>query len=751
LSPSGIESARAQKLGTYIGQTGRGLYIPLYQRQYSWGAENIQRLFEDIGYGITRLALNRDPASFLGTTIAVDTLSDVTPSNPDSMPTAVHHIIDGQQRLSTIVILAAELAHALDLERPADSDGGLAGWLAMQAKGVVKKLVDAAWFDMGLGNESEYSRWPRIIRQGEDKWGYGAANAVYSSPIASYLHQAWAYRTRNEPVSDYEPDDRFLRPALLAIRRTLAAIAAGEFDTAEVLGSEALWHDDSVRTQLLGLSPPEDVSSEELHDTHFPMLRLMAVSRFLLEQMQIIEVVAPTEEYAFSIFEPLNTTGQLLTALETFKPLLVQAEGGTRNFPGSPCDVAYASASAATDADSPDQRQRRTADLLTPFALAQTGDKLPRRLSDQRQYLRRTFPEVDIVAQRRYAESVALTADFLREVWDADSPAAYAGDEVAAVAASMLKSSNHTIVQALLSRYFERWVLAGKDPLSAERRDLCEATRAVAAFWTLWRLSRSTTANIDSYHRTLLSDGWDAGDVMIAHIARVGHNMDGSVPSVAQLRSVLINILAIKGNVLSGEDWTQRTGSIQVYASQAVTRFALLAAHHDCQVEHDGRLKPGARGCLPTLTATHWRRNYALEHIAPQQPVDEDPTYGPEVYEQSYQHRLGNLTLVPNAENGSLGRRPWPEKRLMYRVLGTADLDVRQQLLDENEICLQESTLQILDESHYLPFALSVAETDTNIWSVQQIDLRSQNLAWMIWQRLGVGELGAPPIAASDD
>lgn len=40
----------------FLNQSGQGLYIPLYQRDYSWDSDNIEQLLEDLTRGIQRIA-----------------------------------------------------------------------------------------------------------------------------------------------------------------------------------------------------------------------------------------------------------------------------------------------------------------------------------------------------------------------------------------------------------------------------------------------------------------------------------------------------------------------------------------------------------------------------------------------------------------------------------------------------------------------------------------------------------------------
>ena len=60
----------------FLNQSGQGLYIPLYQRDYSWDSDNIEQLLEDLTRGIQRIVLKElhddsKEIRFLGTIITV--------------------------------------------------------------------------------------------------------------------------------------------------------------------------------------------------------------------------------------------------------------------------------------------------------------------------------------------------------------------------------------------------------------------------------------------------------------------------------------------------------------------------------------------------------------------------------------------------------------------------------------------------------------------------------------------------------
>ncbi|MDI1495478.1 MAG: hypothetical protein K8823_786 [Cenarchaeum symbiont of Oopsacas minuta] len=76
--------------------------VPIYQRRYNWGKKQCMRLYEDI------LKINKNNVPhFIG---AVTYVGDVVPANVDVMP---YQIIDGQQRLTTLMLLLAALKNYL--------------------------------------------------------------------------------------------------------------------------------------------------------------------------------------------------------------------------------------------------------------------------------------------------------------------------------------------------------------------------------------------------------------------------------------------------------------------------------------------------------------------------------------------------------------------------------------------------------------------------------------------------------------
>ena len=104
--------ARAQPLKDLLNATGTGFYVPLYQRPYRWTKR--QRLT------LNRRHRRRDrevptdcrSSTFLGSLITVDDSRDLVPT-PTDRPGTVRQVIDGQQRIATLLGLCGELRRAI--------------------------------------------------------------------------------------------------------------------------------------------------------------------------------------------------------------------------------------------------------------------------------------------------------------------------------------------------------------------------------------------------------------------------------------------------------------------------------------------------------------------------------------------------------------------------------------------------------------------------------------------------------------
>ncbi|WP_252858232.1 DUF262 domain-containing protein [Photobacterium angustum] len=84
-----------------------GFYMPAYQRPYSWEETHIKDLFSDCENVFRNLLESPDAIIFLGSILSVDDSAATTifPIAKRQTPTHIKLVIDGQQRLSTLMLI----------------------------------------------------------------------------------------------------------------------------------------------------------------------------------------------------------------------------------------------------------------------------------------------------------------------------------------------------------------------------------------------------------------------------------------------------------------------------------------------------------------------------------------------------------------------------------------------------------------------------------------------------------------------
>ena len=73
-----VFSAQPKSVWEYLCENGQGLYIPAYQRHYSWDKNKISRLIEDTCHGFSTLVEREDAITFIGTIIAIHDMNMTT-------------------------------------------------------------------------------------------------------------------------------------------------------------------------------------------------------------------------------------------------------------------------------------------------------------------------------------------------------------------------------------------------------------------------------------------------------------------------------------------------------------------------------------------------------------------------------------------------------------------------------------------------------------------------------------------------
>ena len=198
-----------------------GCQIPAYQRGYSWDSTNVTRLLEDATVGLASLSDDGDAVRFLGSIIAIN---EPAP-RPAGWPRVLLSIVDGQQRLCTIVILNILIHDRIsrlvrDLE---DSESEVAVALVEEASGFLNELTNTFQFEFRRDGPIQ-RLYPKITRALDDNWARTPADARYESPIARFIWAYISHRNGRTPEAEFAYEPRNEAGAVIPGHETTAAV-----------------------------------------------------------------------------------------------------------------------------------------------------------------------------------------------------------------------------------------------------------------------------------------------------------------------------------------------------------------------------------------------------------------------------------------------------------------------------------------------------------------------------------------------
>ena len=478
------------------------------------------------------------------------------------------------------------------------------------------------------------------------------------------------------------------------------------------------------------------------------MFRIILFANFWLHKIAVTIVTAKSEDYAFDMFEALNTTGEQLTAYETFKPKVVQAEG-LGSYQASPSyKYLEITDNYLNSSQTSNERLKNTSELLTSFALAESGTKLSNKLSDQRRQLSRTYDKLgnnSINDQRSFTQFLSHVALFLDEAWPSNketspkfSVLTNADTSEIKLCLDLLRQTNHRITIAPIVRFYSEAIGADTPDRPIKVTELKRAILAVTAFSVLWRMSRHSTDGIDTHYRNIMEKG--IADLSIEPFARCVNYTATSSISANELQKGLRHVLKDKGGISTKSEWVQQARQIPAYSTQQnMARFLLLAAAHDTIIDtsNPGCVMPGTKGVLKTLGYDQWRDdlNFTVEHIAPQ---TSEASWDQSIYADiNTINCLGNLTLLPQNANSSAGNRPWKEKKVMFDIFSAkTEEDVQSKIKQASKkgIKFSVSAKDIFASCQFHPHLEAISSVKT--WDKNLIDKRSLKLAELAWDRI---------------
>jgi len=732
---------------------GQCFYIPAYQREYAWKKQNVIDLLEDIFHGLSAFCDQDEAITFIGSLITIrDTAhKTIMPQVANEVPARVLLVIDGQQRLTTVMILAAQLWRDLSRIRKNINqieDPTIKGWFDLQINTTLA-LLSSLLFEKMPSGEREADYYPRMIRAYKDQWSFQPTTFRYKSGIAFFLKNfIQESKFKQEPQEHEETAEfKFFSDNTKEIKRFIK-----DFIKAEEANDErfALNHsyffgkeNENLQTTLVnGLFPAGLQSLLDQSPSAAGVFKLIMFARYLLERVAFTHVTVDNETYAFEIFESLNTTGEPLTAFETFKPKVIEKEGLERfesTLSKKYIDQIEAFIFGPKDEVAYKERQTATTGLLINFALMYDGTKLSKRLEDQRQYLKTNFEKQTTQELReQFLEGMARLSEFTSIINDDGKLRAFIDSKKFSrpseiyFCLTLLKDAGHTITYPILALFYLKMEKTPGDEAVAIFES---AAKALVSFFVIWRSSRSGTAGIDSCYRSIAKEGIPELNIQGFNIQSGKIDNLNSLSLVSALKSMLKSDR--KYPIRTKDDWIKMAAETDTYENGSpISKAVLLLAHQDTVFTNESScfMERGTKGSYDLFSSLLANNEFTVEHVAPQKPnpdSDWSKVYQ-SIYEQRAYDRIGNLTFLPLVENAVLGNRPWKEKKKIYEILSTPALaDFKRKLMDFG---FSETVVNTLEESNHLSHLKSIASVSD--WNEEYINKRGEIIADLVWNRL---------------
>lgn len=759
----------------FFTQGGTGYYIPLYQREYSWDDENIEQLMDDICSGVFDLLSSQDKIHFMGTIILVmenDIPNNIKPQDPRAIPPRIDNVIDGQQRLSTIALLACCLyqrIYEIKAKLPQDPERYKSDELIEAADTYLTTIQELFSFDLMRGTPR---RKPIIIRGSVDGWTRDEVESKhYKSDVSSYL--ADFIRT----IHNIQNENSFQFPKLR--KKTLVAknvkliqdwldkvIKSHKeahdnyppaWDIVEKIKQSELWSYERPELSAI-MKQCKDLDNLDRTQHYIcSLVQLFAFSSYLLERCCFTVIKPVSQVRAFDMFQSLNATGTPLTAIETFKPLVVNiADSEDRGFKNSNFEKFFIQVEdLMKNLRSASSKNKRTNEYLTLFALTYDGRNLSKQFSTQRKWLIEKFNKGCSPIENQES-SLKEKEEFLRQMGDTAmycqkviySPANLqkflpelnqlneSQKKLASFCLLYLTEANHKMAHTILSRFYalairnQGYSEDEEDNNIQAANNFVSACQVVAAFFTLWRSAIQNTG-LDNVYRNLLQNqmSWTKGNSQV---------------NIKVLKKYFKKALEGKG-IGTKENWKNKAINYLKHNNvQKVCKFVLFVVSNNTipDLNNPGLMKTGTTGSSPSyLEPSKWISDdfKSIEHIAPRTRTD-GGDWDEALYQNDDYEKIGNLTLLPTKINSSASNKQWIEKLIYYRHLAETDpdnLEFLKQEAEKNGINLNDSTIDLLKNSSHQHHIKPIVELGKEgQWDKSFVDRRTERICDILWERM---------------
>ena len=476
---SRVFTNKSESVANFFQQPGMGYYIPLYQREYSWDEENINQLIEDICSGVNDVGDGvPDAIHFMGTLILVtetNPIDNIRPLDQRALPSRVDNVIDGQQRISTIALLACQLYQKLSEIRDLASNDQAFDDIQETVDAYLSTFLEVISVDLRRGTPS---RKPIIIRASVDQWTWDGGDDNYKSEISSYLASCISSIT-NKLSFPQAKKGSLVSKNIKRINLLLKQVEKAhehtdvstelDFPAAWILIKRfpeiELWN--YPRPNLVNVVTHRSSPISEEEGRACSLIQMITFCYYLLQRCCFTVIQPISDVRAFDMFQSLNATGTPLTAYETFKPLVVnyiESDGNSR-FKGSKSEEYLEPVGQwLSSGKSAAAKSKLTNEYLTAFALTYDGSKLSKQFSTQRRWLNARYEDCSSAYDKEnFIHQMGDLAQYLDKIYDSNSVNIYMDGtqnipepdrSVASLCVRYLQKANHKMANIVLSRFY---------------------------------------------------------------------------------------------------------------------------------------------------------------------------------------------------------------------------------------------------------------------------------------------------------
>jgi uncharacterized protein with ParB-like and HNH nuclease domain len=733
----------------YFQSRGVGFYIPHYQREYSWGSENIDQLLLDIEIGVETLLKDKDEFRFLGTVITVKELNNnnIDPIEEQALPSTIQNVIDGQQRLSTLAVFSTVLYDSIEkIKNRIPSSSKNIDQLKESCGIWQDKLIDIFSFEL----RKNISRKPKIIRASEDQWTIkDDLEKCYKSDVSNYLAKFIEYidddAITNRPSAKGEllpkniaKIDNWITKKVLLAHTDQNIEFSNATDLINILPEENLWDYSHPELKVEILKNELDKKSDSFLASQ--LIQLFSACHYLLERCCLTVIVPGKTEWAFDLFQSLNATGTPLTAIETFLPTVVSfTKLEEKKYKGSEAEANFEKINHCLVGKSAGEKNKRTNDFLTSIRICIDGEKLAGQFSQQRIWLEDLYSK-QIKTYLEKKELISLFgqyATFISDVWQYDAKNNISIKElegpdrdVTSLLIRYLISVNHKMSITILALSYRKILNKEKDA----EIEFTKTVKLIAIFYTMWRSVRSNSG-LDNVYRNYFKgiDGQNANNWLKVRSL-----------NYENLNEYLNNVLVEECKIKDKKSWSDKAINTLKYNSSGsnLCKFILLVCAHDTTVDPDniGQIIIAMPNTSNYFNLEKWESSdlESVEHIAPQ---ENKSNWDSNLYLENDElfHSIGNLTLLPKHVNSSAGNRPWKEKFMYFSYINVVDpseLKKLEVIAKKEKLKLSASTIELLKKVGYNNHVKSILSIgiDGN-WTAELVKQRSSNLIDIFWDK----------------